>query len=75
VRQGGGAEQETFRAERDRRARWRTRSSCPHSETSRLETNVVWRTDDSSPTLAAFLEVARGVFDQPPAANANESLG
>jgi DNA-binding transcriptional LysR family regulator len=28
----------------------------------RLETDVVWRADDSSPTVAAFLDVAREVF-------------
>jgi DNA-binding transcriptional LysR family regulator len=28
----------------------------------RLETDLVWRADDSSPTVAAFLDVARGVF-------------
>jgi LysR family transcriptional regulator, benzoate and cis,cis-muconate-responsive activator of ben and cat genes len=31
--------------------------------TDRLETHLVWRADDSSATLAAFLEVARGVFE------------
>jgi DNA-binding transcriptional LysR family regulator len=31
----------------------------------RLETDLVWRADDSSTTLAAFLEVARGVFEPP----------
>jgi LysR family transcriptional regulator, benzoate and cis,cis-muconate-responsive activator of ben and cat genes len=30
-----------------------------------LETDLVWRADDSSATLAAFLEVARGVFEPP----------
>ena len=40
-----------------------------------LETDVVWRTDDSAPTLAAFLEVARRVFDRRPEAAAHASLG
>jgi DNA-binding transcriptional LysR family regulator len=31
----------------------------------RLETDLVWRADDSSATVAAFLEVARGVFEPP----------
>jgi DNA-binding transcriptional LysR family regulator len=31
----------------------------------RLETDLVWRADDSSATLAAFLEVARAVFEPP----------
>jgi hypothetical protein len=30
---------------------------------ARLETSVVCRANDPSPTLAAFVEVARGVFD------------
>jgi DNA-binding transcriptional LysR family regulator len=28
-----------------------------------LETDLVWRADDTSPTVAAFLEVARGTFE------------
>jgi DNA-binding transcriptional LysR family regulator len=40
-----------------------------------LETDVVWRRDDSSPTLATFLDVARGVFDRPPAGAAHGSFG
>jgi hypothetical protein len=28
-----------------------------------LESHLVWRADDHVPTLTAFLEVARGVFD------------
>ena len=39
-----------------------------------LETDVVWRSDDSSPTLAAFLEVARSVFDRSPAGAAHGSI-
>jgi DNA-binding transcriptional LysR family regulator len=31
----------------------------------RLETDLVWRADDSSATVAAFLEVARSVFEPP----------
>jgi DNA-binding transcriptional LysR family regulator len=31
-----------------------------------LETDLVWRADDSSATVAAFLDVARGVFDKLP---------
>ena len=34
-----------------------------------LETAVVWRADDSSATVAAFLEVARGAFDSEPPAS------
>jgi DNA-binding transcriptional LysR family regulator len=30
-----------------------------------LETDLVWRTDESSATVAAFIDVARGVFDSP----------
>jgi DNA-binding transcriptional LysR family regulator len=30
----------------------------------RLETDLVWRADDSSATVAAFVEVARGVFNR-----------
>jgi DNA-binding transcriptional LysR family regulator len=32
----------------------------------RLETDLVWRADDPSATLAAFLEVARGAFELAP---------
>jgi DNA-binding transcriptional LysR family regulator len=32
----------------------------------RLETSLVWRADDTSATVAAFLEVARSVFDPLP---------
>jgi DNA-binding transcriptional LysR family regulator len=32
----------------------------------RLETHVVWRTNETSPTVAAFLEVAREVFSAVP---------
>jgi hypothetical protein len=35
----------------------------------RLETDLVWRADDSSATVAAFLEVARGVFTPLPRAS------
>lgn len=31
-----------------------------------LETDLVWRADDSSATVEAFLEIARGVFDPQP---------
>jgi DNA-binding transcriptional LysR family regulator len=34
-----------------------------------LETDVVWRADDASATVAAFVSVARGVFDPSPRAN------
>ena len=34
-----------------------------------LETALVWRADDSSATVAAFLEVARGAFDSEPRAS------
>jgi DNA-binding transcriptional LysR family regulator len=35
----------------------------------RLETDLVWRADDASPTVAAFLDVARGIFEPSPRAD------
>jgi DNA-binding transcriptional LysR family regulator len=51
-------------------------SAVPLSEpVERLETDVVWRADDSSPTVVAFLEVARGVFDPLPSARSPAEAG